>query len=38
MEDELRLSLYYIRNWTIWLDLQILFQTFRLAVKPKIRK
>ena len=26
-EDEVRLDMYYVRNWTIWLDLQILFQT-----------
>jgi len=25
--DEIRLTLYYIRNWTIWVDLQILFKT-----------
>ena len=31
-EDEVRLDLYYIRNWTIWLDLQILFQTFKLVL------
>ncbi len=29
-EDERRNELYYIRNWTIWLDFQILFQTLRL--------
>ena len=27
LEDEIRLDLYYIRSWTIWLDLQILMQT-----------
>lgn len=27
LEDEIRLDLYYIRRWTIWLDLQILLQT-----------
>ena len=28
--DERRNELYYIRNWTIWLDFQILYQTLRL--------
>ncbi len=27
LEEEIRLDMYYVRNWTIWLDLQILFQT-----------
>lgn len=27
LEAEMRLTMYYIRNWTIWLDLQILLQT-----------
>jgi lipopolysaccharide/colanic/teichoic acid biosynthesis glycosyltransferase len=27
LDDEMRLTMYYIRNWTIWLDLQILLQT-----------
>lgn len=36
-EDEVRLDLYYIRNWTIWLDFQILFQTFKLVLLRKSR-
>ena len=36
-EDEVRLDLYYIRNWTIWLDFQILFQTFKLVLHRKSR-
>jgi lipopolysaccharide/colanic/teichoic acid biosynthesis glycosyltransferase len=27
IEDQVRAKMYYIRNWTIWLDLQILFHT-----------
>jgi exopolysaccharide biosynthesis polyprenyl glycosylphosphotransferase len=26
-EERVRLDMYYVRNWTIWLDLQLLFQT-----------
>ena len=31
-EAETNLNLYYIRNWTIWLDLQVLYQAFKVAV------
>ena len=34
LDDEMRLNLHYIRNWTIWSDFQILFQTFKLALFP----
>ncbi|MEZ4766866.1 MAG: sugar transferase [Caldilineales bacterium] len=27
LDEEMRLTMYYIRNWTIWMDLQILLQT-----------
>jgi lipopolysaccharide/colanic/teichoic acid biosynthesis glycosyltransferase len=29
LEDEMRLNMYYVRNWTIWMDLQTLFQTVK---------
>jgi lipopolysaccharide/colanic/teichoic acid biosynthesis glycosyltransferase len=29
VEDEMRLNMYYIRNWTIWLDVQALFQSMK---------
>ena len=37
LEDEKRLTLYYIRNWTIWLDLQILYQTMKMAITRRSR-
>ncbi|MCB0198607.1 MAG: sugar transferase [Caldilineae bacterium] len=27
LDEEMRLTMYYIRNWTIWMDMQILLQT-----------
>jgi lipopolysaccharide/colanic/teichoic acid biosynthesis glycosyltransferase len=33
LEHEMRLELYYARNYSIWLDLQILFQTARRMLK-----
>ncbi len=33
LEQEMRLELYYARNYSIWFDLQILFQTFIRVVK-----
>jgi lipopolysaccharide/colanic/teichoic acid biosynthesis glycosyltransferase len=27
-EERVRLDMYYIRNWTIWLDAQLLLETF----------
>jgi len=29
LEDEIHLTIYYIRNWTIWLDFQVIFQTVK---------
>jgi lipopolysaccharide/colanic/teichoic acid biosynthesis glycosyltransferase len=40
--DEAQDELYYVRNWTIWLDLQILVQTvlalFTSAFRPQARQ
>lgn len=35
LDDEIRLTMYYIRNWTIWFDLQILFGTLRRVLPMK---
>jgi hypothetical protein len=34
-EEEMRAALYYIRNWTIWLDLQIAVQTAIVTLRQK---
>jgi exopolysaccharide biosynthesis polyprenyl glycosylphosphotransferase len=34
-EEKVRVDMYYIRNYTIWLDLQILFQTIPAVLKGK---
>ncbi len=33
--ERIRLDMYYICNWSIWLDLQILFQSLLLAINGK---
>jgi lipopolysaccharide/colanic/teichoic acid biosynthesis glycosyltransferase len=33
LHDEIRLTVYYIRNWTIWSDLQILVGTARRVLR-----
>ncbi len=35
LEEEMRAVLYYIRNWTIWLDLQILVQTVLVVLRRR---
>ena len=35
LEEERRLDSYYVRNWTIWLDFQILFRTIRIILRGK---
>lgn len=32
-EERVRLDMYYIRNWSIWLDFQILFQTIPAVMR-----
>jgi len=34
-EERVRMDMYYIRNWSIWLDLQLLFQTFPAVIKGR---
>ena len=35
--EERRLDTYYIRNWTIWLDFQILFRTLKIVLMGERR-
>jgi len=34
-EERVRLDMYYIRNWSPWLDLQLIFQTIPAVLKAK---
>lgn len=34
-EERVQMDMYYIRNWTIWLDIQILFQTIPAVLKGR---
>jgi len=34
-EERVRLDMYYIRNWSIWLDLQLLFQTVPAVLRSR---
>jgi exopolysaccharide biosynthesis polyprenyl glycosylphosphotransferase len=34
-EERVRLDMYYIRNWNIWLDLQLLWQTIPAVLKGR---
>jgi lipopolysaccharide/colanic/teichoic acid biosynthesis glycosyltransferase len=35
LEEEMRAATYYIRNWTIWLDLQMLIQTALVILRRR---
>jgi lipopolysaccharide/colanic/teichoic acid biosynthesis glycosyltransferase len=34
-EERVRLDMYYVRNWSIWLDLQLLFQTIPAVLRGR---
>jgi lipopolysaccharide/colanic/teichoic acid biosynthesis glycosyltransferase len=34
-QERINLDMYYIRNWSIWLDLQLLFRTIPVVLKGK---
>ena len=34
-DERVRLDMYYIRNWTIWSDIQILWQTIPAVIKGR---
>ena len=34
-QERIRLDMYYIRNWTVWLDIQIMFRTIPAVIKGK---
>ncbi len=35
LDEEMRAAIFYIRNWTIWLDLQILVQTVLVVLRRR---
>jgi exopolysaccharide biosynthesis polyprenyl glycosylphosphotransferase len=34
-EERVRLDMYYVRNWSLWLDFQLMFQTIPAVLKAK---
>jgi len=33
--DEARLDIYYIENWSLWMDIEIIFKTFFVLLKKR---
>jgi lipopolysaccharide/colanic/teichoic acid biosynthesis glycosyltransferase len=34
-EERVQLDMYYVRNWTIWMDIQLLIQTIPAVLKSR---
>jgi lipopolysaccharide/colanic/teichoic acid biosynthesis glycosyltransferase len=34
-EERVKLDMHYVRNWTIWMDLQILMQTVPAVLRAR---
>ena len=34
-EEEIKLDLFYIENWSVWLDFYIIFKTMVLLLTPR---
>jgi exopolysaccharide biosynthesis polyprenyl glycosylphosphotransferase len=34
-DERVRLDMYYVRNWSLWLDLQVMFQTLPAVLKGR---
>jgi lipopolysaccharide/colanic/teichoic acid biosynthesis glycosyltransferase len=34
-EERVRLDMYYVRNWSLWLDFQLMFQTIPAVLRAK---
>jgi lipopolysaccharide/colanic/teichoic acid biosynthesis glycosyltransferase len=34
-EERVQIDMYYVRNWTIWLDIQILIQTIPAVLNSR---
>jgi len=34
-EERVRLDMYYVRNWSLWLDFQLLFQTIPAVFRAR---